>query len=496
MSTEKIAASFHNLPQYKLTRQYIIFILLAVFLGGLAGGAVVILNKPVYFSLALVGVIVFLLSLFSVDFGLIVLVFTVYTRMSDILIEYHGFISFAKPFLVVLMITILIRWGVFGERPKGWGRPAILFGLMSLTGLFSLFYSPVPNLVWVRWLDDIKDILIAVIVVILVQRGPTFRRVLWTLITVGFLLGTLSVYQYFTGTFDHSYGGFAVSQKHQIIGTIDDFRSTGPIGDPNFFAEIMVVLVPISLERFLHEKRLILRGIALWTFIVCVLTVIFTYSRGGFLAMVVGGIVFFVFYPPKRFQIPIIIFSTLVFASLLPPNYVNRLSALTELFKPRPSLRIDERSLQGRLSENLTALEMIKSHPLFGVGLSSYTHLFPEYSKKIGIALVATEREAHNLYLEVAAETGIIGFSVLILVLGVCLKTIIDARKKFHQEKMEDYAAMVTGFLAGWIAYLTAAMYIHNAFPRFFFLLMGIALSLRLVTKNTALPSPDLGGEE
>jgi O-antigen ligase len=298
------------------------------------------------------------------------------------------------------------------------------------------------------------------------------------------------VFQYLTGTFDNNYGGFALSLEHQIIGTIDDYRSTGPMGDPNYFAQIMVVLIPIALERFLHEKKNSLRLIALWSFAVSVLTVMFTYSRGGFLAMVIGVILVLIYYPPKQFQIPVIIISVIVFISLLPPNYLDRLSTLTDLFQPRGTLRIEERSLQGRLSENLAALEMIKANPLFGVGLNSYKYLFPVYSKRLGLALVATEREAHNLFLEVAAETGVIGFSVFIFVLFVCLQVMFRGRNSFNRSGMDDYSGMITGFLGGFIAYFVASVFIHNAFPRYFYLLIGLALSIRLVVQNTIMLRP------
>ncbi len=495
MNSEKITSAIIANPQTKLARVLNIYTLLAVVLGALAGVAVVYVNNPLYFMLALGGLVIFLISLYSEAFGLLVLVFISYMRLSDILTEYHGFVSFAKPFIAVLILTILVRWGVFGERPKGWEKPVLLFGLLSLTGLFSLFYSPVPDRVMDQLIDDIKDMAIAIIVVILLQQGPMYRRVLWTLILVGAILGTLSVFQYVTGNFGNNYGGFAISEQHQIIGTVDDYRSTGPLGDPNFFAQIMVVLVPIALERFFHEKRNILRLAALWSFAVSVLTVIFTYSRGGFLAMIAAIVVVLIFYPPKRFQIPFLIFAMILFITMLPPNYVERLAELTDLLPQGSTMRTDERSLQGRLSENLTALEMIKSNPLFGVGLNSFNYLFPQYSKKLGLALVATEREAHNLYLEAAAETGIIGFSVLMLVLFSCFQTIFYARKRFINAGMRDYGGMVTGFMAGFVGYLAAAFYIHNAFPRYFYLLIGIALSLRLVAQNTTNYRPGMGGE-
>lgn len=484
MMHEKTIPAFAANIQSRFPRLFTVFIPLAIVIGAAAGILVVMLDRPFYILMGLAGLIVFLLSIYSPEFGLLVLVAMSYTRFSTVITEFHDFPSTAKPFIAILLASIIVRWAVFGERPRGWTGPSVMFGILSLIGFASLIYSPVPDRVTARLLDDIKDMLIAVIVIILLQQGPTFRRVLWVLIGVGAILGTLSVFQYFTGTFDNVYGGFAVSLQHQIIGTIDDYRSTGPIGDPNFFAQIMVVLIPISFERFLHEKKNNLRLIALWSFAVSVLTVLFTYSRGGLIAMVFGLLILMFYYPPKQFQIPVIIFSLTIFLLLLPPNYLDRLSTLTDLFQPRDTLRIEELSLQGRLSENLAAFEMIKAKPLFGVGLSSYKYLFPEYSKRLGLARVATEREAHNLFLEVAAETGIIGFSIFILILIISLQTMFRARSLFLRADLNDYAGMVTGLLSGFIAYFVAALFIHNAFPRYFYLLIGIALSLRLVAQN------------
>ncbi len=485
MLQEKIIPSFAANIQSRLTSLFNVFIPLAIMMGAASGVLVVVFNRPFFILLGLAGLIVFFFTIYSSEFGLFVLVFISYARFSDTITEFYGFPSTAKPFIAILIVSIFVRWAVFGERPKGWTSPAILFGLMSLIGFVSLLYSPVPDRVMSRWLDDIKDMTIAIIVVILLQQGPVFRRVLWVLIGVAVFLGTLSVYQYFTGTYDNVYGGFAISLQHQIIGTIDDYRSTGPIGDPNFFAQIMVVLVPISLERFLHEKNTGLRLIALWSFAVSVLTVIFTYSRGGLLAMVVGVVILLLYYPPKQLQIPIIIFSIIVFITLLPPNYLDRVLTLTDLFKPTGTLRVEERSLQGRLSENLAALEMIKANPLFGIGLNSYKYLFPVYSKRLGLALVATEREAHNLFLEIAAETGVVGFSMFIFVLFLCYQTMFRGRSLFVRAEMSDYAGMITGLIGGFTGYFVAAIFIHNAFPRYFYLLMGLALSLRLVVLNT-----------
>jgi hypothetical protein len=103
--------------------------------------------------------------------------------------------------------------------------------------------------------------------------------VIWTLLTIGLFLGALSVFQYVTGTFSANYGGFAKAEFHSIAGSTSGYRLTGPIGDANFYAQIMVVLIPIAIERMLHERKVFLKMLAALVGSAVYLTVIFTFSR-------------------------------------------------------------------------------------------------------------------------------------------------------------------------------------------------------------------------
>jgi O-antigen ligase len=471
--------------QIRLENLYNGFIPLSLFIGGIAGILVVVYNQPANILLAVFGLLIVLATVFSSEFGLLVLAFLVYTRFSDVVIEFHGFPSVAKFFMVLLVVAIIARWAIFRDSPQGWLVPAILLGAYGLAGLGSILYSPVPDRAWMRLTDYIKDGTIAIIVVILLQKGRTLRWVLWALLISGIFLGTLSVYQYATDSFDSNFGGFAVSGYHQIIGDQDEYRVGGPIGDPNFFAQIMVVLVPISLERFLHEKKTSLKLLASLALVLSVSCVILSYSRGGFLAMAVVLMAFFFMYPPRSYYIPFIIITVLVMTLFLPPSYLDRILTLGDLLQANNSLRVNELSFRGRLSENLAAWEMIRTHPIFGVGLNSYGYLFGQYAQIHGIALVAAEREPHNLYLEVLAETGIVGFILFMVLIGTTFRTIYHARLRFLDAKLFDYVDMVSGFGLGLFGYLTASMFIHGAFARYLYLLLGIGLSLPLVVRNT-----------
>jgi putative inorganic carbon (HCO3(-)) transporter len=481
MDLGKLPVNAPNSLQAKLARLYNIFIPVAVLLGSAVGILIVKVDRPTLILLGLLGLIAFFVSIYSAEFGLLALAFITYTRFSDIVVQYHNSPSIAKPFLAMLILSILMRWVIFRESPKGWIIPAVLLGIYGLAGFASLIYSPVPDRVLGGIIDYAKDAIIAIVVVVLLQSRPSFRKTMWTLIIVGIFLGGLSVHQYVTKSYDNNYGGFAITGSHQIVGEDDEYRVGGPLEDPNFFSQIMVVLIPISLERFFHERRMLLKFLALLAVALVSLCVLLSYSRGGFLALIVALGAYFYYYPPRQWQLLLIVLAGLVLIAVAPPKYFDRILTLSEFFQPRDTLRTNELSFRGRLSENLAAWEMIKANPLFGVGLKSYNYLFPTYSKNLGLALVAGEREAHNLYLEVTAETGLVGLTAFLTIIYVSYRTILTARREMLRHHQYEFAAMLVGFMAGLTGYLVAATFIHGAYPRYFYFLIGVALSLRQI---------------
>ncbi len=468
----------------KFPRSASFFAFLAILAGVVAGFIAVKIDRLVYVLAGVVGFATFIATIFSVELGLLALVFLTYTRLSDIAVHLHNAPSIAKFFVVLLVLAILIRWVISQEPPKGWVKPAVLLSLYGLVGIASILSANDPGRVFETITDYLKDAIIALIVVILLQRGESFRRVIWVLLITGIFLGTLSAYQALTRNFERSFWGFAQARLMQIAGEANDYRIGGPIGDPNFYAQILVVLVPLALERLLHERKLFLKLLAGWALLVILLSIVFTYSRGGFLSLVVVLGLMFLFYPPKVYHVPLFIVSLLLLFYLLPANYFDRVLTLREFLTLDQSLRADDVSIRGRTSENLVAVEMFKDHPLLGVGWRNYPVLYVDYAERIGLAPKAEERSPHSLYLEVAAETGVLGILSFGLLLGASFHTLLSARKEFVKAGLGHYADMATAYAFGLIGYLIAAIFLHAAYPRYLYLLLGIALSMPMIVKN------------
>ena len=467
-------------------RAALLYAALAVLFGSVAGLAVTGLNNPLLVLMAVGALAVVIATVVSAEFGLLLFVFITYTRFSDIAIDLYGAPSVAKFFVVLLIVAILIRWALLGERPEHWQTPALLLTLYGLVGFFSLAYAPHSDPVLQTLSDYVKDALIALVIVVLLKRGTAFRQVIWTLLAIAIFLGSLSVFQYLTGSFSNNFGGFANAELRAIADGTSGYRLTGPLRDGNFFAQMMVVFIPIAIERVLHERRPALKLLAGLAAVLSILTVVFTFSRGGFLAMVGVLAIFFILYPPRPLQLAGLIGIGLAIFALVPPTYSARILTLESLLPNQPGgidVRTDN-SIQGRASQNLTGWEMFKQNPLLGVGLNNFSYLYPQYSKEIGLAPNASIRALHNHYLEVATETGIIGLLVFLSLIGYAFRPVGRVRRRFLEAGQPDYAHMMTGLTVGFIGYLIAAAFVPSSFPRYFYLLLGIMYALPAVAEQ------------
>ncbi len=463
---------------------WMLYLPLAVLLGAAAGIVAVRAGNPLFVLVGLAGLFMFLGSVVSAEFGLVVLVFLAYTRFSDVAVHTYGAGSILQVFMVLQVVAILLRWAVSRKAPAGWLLPTLMLGAYGLAATSSILGAQNSSLVTDALLVFLKDAVIAVVIVMLLQRPAAFRPTLWILIVAGIFLGTLSSFQFLTKTFTNNYGGFATASLQTIVGQQNDYRIGGPIGDPNFFAQILIVIVPIALERFLHEKRMLLRGLALWSGLVCVAATLFTYSRGGFLSLAVVILLFFLIYPPRTFQLPVFIVSIVAIALIIPPNYWERILSLNQFLQTPGTIRTTDPALRGRATENLAALAMFQANPLLGVGWGNYSIAYPTYEQSLGISIANRAVAAHNLYLEVAAETGTVGLVTFLAVIVVAAGCIVAARRKFRLSGLTDASNMVTGFGLGFVGYLTSAFFIHGAYPRYFYLLIGIAFALREIAKR------------
>jgi hypothetical protein len=124
---------------------------------------------------------------------------------------------------------------------------------------------------------------------------------------------------------------------------------------------------------------------------------------------------------------------------------------------------------------------MFLDYPILGIGFGEFRETVPEYQRKLGIQ--AEVLDAHNLYLEIAAETGAVGLMAWGLFLGFGLFVALRAWLVGGQSgsaKDRWIRLMATGVISGLIAWLVASAFLHAANLRILYTVLAVGVGLDL----------------
>lgn len=484
-SLTRVARALHPRLQERL------FVIAVAVMAGLAGIVLVAaLQSPAKVMLVVLAAAGAALIAIDVELGLFALVFLSYTHMSQVLIAHHGAPSTATP--LTALLAGLVAFGITTKRiplaPIALAAvPLVGYGIAGVATLLSTSY-PEATIEALRGYGN--DAATALIVVALLRTGRALRGTIWSLMAAGAFLGAISVHQELTESYYDTYWGFGLASVQNIVGSTSDYRIAGPVGDPNFYALFLVPLVPLALNRLDKETNKYLRLLALLTFVLVSLAIVFTYSRGGFLALAAAIGILLVRKPPRARVILLTIIVAIPVLTMVPAQYTERLKTLNEVlpFGHAEVGQTSDSGFRGRLSEMRVGVLMFLEEPILGVGLDNYPYLYQEYARRVGLDSRLAEREPHSRYLEIASEMGLVGMVAYAFVIGSLFYSMYLGERRLKAGGCQNSAGMVRSLSVGLIAFLVGSFFLHEAFARYFWLLAGIALA----TRNVACDSDAL----
>ena len=420
----------------------------------------------------------------------VVFFFVFYTNLAVVLARFHGVPQIIASSVAVLLFIPIIR-ALVVER-----QPLVVTPVLPLVFLFlgTLFLagalSPEPAVVQHSiGLYLTEGLLLYLLVSNAVRTTHVLSWVLWTLILAGALLGALSIFQELTKSYANDYGGLA--QVDQLargggfnISTDSAVkvlrpRLGGPLGSENRYAQILAVVFPLALMRAFRDP---LRSRRLAGAVASVLIaggIFLTFSRGAAVAVALTIVLTLLLRELKlRNVLPAIaVMTALVF--FVVPDYIIRLSSLegvTQLSTTTAnSSGGPDAALVGRETENLAALQAFIDHPVTGVGPGVYFHEYSrDYANRLGLRYLNSERRGHSLYLELAADTGIIGLSAFLAMVAVPL-LLLFRHARYWRDRDPERAIIASSLLFALIAYLATGMFLHLSYQRYFWAVLALA---------------------
>ena len=419
------------------------------------------------------------------DVGLAVLIGLTFTYAFDVGEKDHGMQSLRLPFAALL----LLAW-VFSQRPGEAARSTAIPRLLVVTGAYaafllaSTFWAADPRPVFAGVISLLKILLVVLTVVALTTDLRTLRLAVWSLIIAGGALAVFSIHQHLTGSFGQDYLGFAKAPVRNIAGDTQAPRVAGPIGDPNSYAQMMVVVVPLALERFVSERRRVARIAASAAAAACGVTTILTFSRGALLSLVVVLGLFVLRHPPRIRHVVVAGALLLPLVPLLPSAYTARATSVIEVF-PGSGRGSGDEVIQARSTLMTIASDMVRDHPLVGVGVGNYVVRFPEYNRRYGLQPYLG-MAPHNLYLEIAAETGLMGLGLWGLIVASAFQGLAIPKRRPESRGDEDVRGLAEGLGLALAAFLVNSLFLHGSYPMAFWLLVALSLAVGQVGAGQA----------
>jgi len=322
--------------------------------------------------------------------------------------------TYAESILIILFGIYLIKVvedGKFSLVKSDLWYPLVAFAavtLISLVHSISLYLS----------LLDLAEFLSYFFILFLtlnfIRTYAQRNHIFWSLVAVCFISSLYAVFQFYNIEFKFwaRQGG-----RGNIFSTF---------GNPNRYSGFVGGVIPVMVGYFL-----VVRGIRKWILgAVIPLTftgMMMTFTRGALMGLGVAILVMLVviiFYKGfgffrhylLRFSYLILVFGAVV-AIFSTENFIN-ISRYTVVERASSAVAAQEVSVRQRLMIWKISLMMAKDRPVIGQGVGTYKYHYLVYQGKYfedpknqdELKLAVWAREAHNEYVQILAEMGILGF--------------------------------------------------------------------------------------
>lgn len=390
-------------------------------------------------------------------------------------------LSFGAAELVVALLAA--AWLARGVRLRRINvRPgAVVIAVVGVASLamLSIGYAGDKSLAVkesLKWLE----LLLGLLIVVDLATTPTAARwVMGAMFLAGALEAAYGAYQFFT---DAGPGFFELQGALRAFGNFDQ---------PNPFAGYLTTILPLAACMALCRAnrpwfRLLSAGCAAGL----AAGIALSQSRGAWLGALVASVCLLMLWnrTTRHLLVPAgllaVVGTAMALTGLLPASITDRVSQAIEYFGV-----FDVRTVQVT-SDNWAVVErmahwqagwyMFLDHAWFGVGAGNYADAYPRYY--VGQWLEPLGH-AHNYYLNMLAELGVVGGGLLLLLLGLTFRELVGALVGFARHPDPFWRAVLAGSVGGLIVFC-----VHNLFDSLFVhgvnIQVGVLIGLGLLAAD------------
>lgn len=295
-----------------------------------------------------------------------------------------------------------------------------------LTTVFSLYpktswYTYGILLIYITWYYSARQALGAM---------PEIKMVLLLLVIIGAVINVADLLFHY------------LVQVGSIIEEYPFWKGKNALG---LFLVINLCLCGSLLETTFHKNKLYFWLLTV-NCLLLILGIALSYSRGAWLAAIVAFIGLLA-YKWRRF-LWVAVSGLILVIFLGPPLVSKRMNSVFD---------VNEMNIKNRLAVWNNSVAIVMERPILGMGLGTFTEA---YSDRYAEILPVPEEEsrmirhAHNLYLQIVMETGLLGGLVLLWLLVVGLRRAIKNLSRFPSGSEDDQHAWQYGCILAIVCFL------------------------------------------
>lgn len=296
--------------------------------------------------------------------------------------EYPALVDMAVPILPITLVGALGAWVLSRER-RPFNQPTyLLLAAFILIGMLTMAVNGWVGGALVRFIQFLPALIVMVLFAQTCASPKNCIRVMWVICLCAAVLAIHGIEQVELG---QGWTGMPTVQDGRI-------QYVGIFSDPNDLAMVFIMAIPMALLMAARGGAMGLRRLFWWGLATLLLYGVYlTDSRGAFLAVMAMAAVWL------WLRRGALIAGTLAVAGM---------AVLMMLPTRMQELDAGESSAYGRIETWYDGIQMFIGSPVFGVGVGNFTD--------------HTWLTAHNSFVLVLAETGIVGYTIWLAMVGYC----------------------------------------------------------------------------
>ncbi len=418
-----------------------------------------------------------------------------------------GVLLSSSQLLFLLAVSLWITYGVIRRRIYFPSTPINLVLILFITvGAVSLINAPsLRNGLKeeIKWIEMMLALLLVTDLAMnwratqdqsrpgLLDKRPgvDIRWILAMLLLAGISQAVLGIWQF----------GFRGDGPDHFLILDRFYRAFGTFQQPNPFGGFMGIsaalaigtLIGTGISLFIDIRNGKRWTISKWFWLVFLIfasattgmALVMSWSRGAWLGFAAGMGVLVFFLPKKRWKgvllvvIGLMVTTLMVQFDLVPAAISGRIVTISEdlqVSDVRGELvTIENFAVIERLAHWQAGIEMARDNLLLGVGFGNYEVAYEEYGL---LNWVHPLGHAHNYYINILAETGILGAIAYLLLWAIVFSQAIRLLKKLDWSERGVVLGLLTAWTALAVHHLFDKLYVNNLY-----LFIGVMLALQQI---------------